>query len=128
MRSVIACRCTSAAIRASQGDLLMTRNRFVTGLVAAVTALGGMLLLAPPAHADQTNACTISQWPNIAGGQSSLKVACAESTATATEGAAGQQLRLEDYPQAAWHFGAARDVTTTAATAAGSKVLTSSSG
>ena len=110
----------------------MRRLRFGPVLVAATLASAAFIpIVATPAGAALVNGCTIAQWPNIAGGESGLKVACTESTATGSASggsavpAAGQETRLEDFNQAQWHFGAARSGTALATHAAGTTCLDS---
>jgi len=52
--------------------------------------------------------CGISQFPNTPAGQSNLKVSCTQTTTTAST---SQFYKVEDFPQAQWHFGAGRQVT-----------------
>jgi hypothetical protein len=110
----------------------MRRLRFGPVLVAATLASAAFIpIVATPAGAALANGCTIAQWPNIAGGESGLKVACTETTATGSAKggsavpAAGQETRLEDFNQAQWHFGAARSGTASAADATGTSCIDS---
>jgi len=110
----------------------MRRLRFGPVLLAATLASAAFIpIVATPSGASLTNGCTIAQWPNIAGGESGLKVACTETTATgsahggAAVPAAGQETRLEDFNQAQWHFGAARSGTASVADTAGTSCLDS---
>jgi hypothetical protein len=111
----------------------MRRLRFGPVLVAATLASAAFIpILATPAGAGLADGCTIAQWPNIAGGESGLKVACTETTATGSAKggsavpAAGQETRLEDFNQAQWHFGAARSGLAGALTAVGGFCITNS--
>ncbi|HEY5171348.1 MAG TPA: hypothetical protein VIK54_06435, partial [Acidimicrobiia bacterium] len=97
-------------------------KKSLIGLLAAVLAAATIVLAAPAGAI--VNACTVSMWPNLPGGQSNLKQNCTETTATGTVGghglgALGQETSLEDFPQAIWHFGAARAITASANNAAG---------
>jgi hypothetical protein len=71
------------------------------------------------------NTCNFNTFPAIPGNSSQLSVAC---TLTTAAGGAGNDYKIEDYPQVQWNGGEGRTVTTTAATAATSKVITASAG
>lgn len=80
------------------------------------------MTFAGPAHA-VTNACTIGEFGNVSGGTSQLKVACTLTTAV---GSTSTFYKTEDFPEAVWHTGAARQITTTAAVSG--KTITASAG
>ncbi len=104
----------------------MGRKRSFVGLVAAALAVA-TIALAAPAGAAVSNACAspggISQFPNAPAGQSTLQVSCTFTTATAI---ANPFFKVEDSPQAAWHFGAGRQVTGN--TTSGSTTITLTAG
>lgn len=104
----------------------MPRQRLVIGLVAAALAVATTIGFASPAGA-VTNSCAspggISQFPNAPAGQSTLQVSCTFTNATATANAFE---KVEDSPQAVWHFGAGRQVTGN--TTSGSTTITLTSG
>ena len=67
--------------------------------------------------------CNFNSFPAVPSSSSELSVNCILTTAV---GSAGNDYRIEDYPQASWSQGAGRSVTTTAATAKTSAVITAS--
>ena len=69
--------------------------------------------------------CNFNSFPAVPSGSSELSVNCILTTAV---GAAGNDYRIEDYPQASWNQGAGRTITTTAATAKTSATITASAG
>jgi hypothetical protein len=85
-------------------------------------ASGASNSVTPHANSD---GCGFDSFPSIPGSSSELAIRCTLTTAT---GGAGTSYRVEDLPFANWHSGAGRGVTTTAATAATSAVITASAG
>ena len=75
-------------------------------------------------HAN-SNACAFESFPSIPGNSSELAIRC---TLTSSTGGTGTSYRVEDLPYANWHTGQGRTITTTAATAATSAVITSAAG
>src|SRR5260370_41002646 len=80
--------------------------------------------LAGTASATISNSCTVGEFGNIGGGTSQLKVACTLTTAV---GGTSTFYKTEDFPEAMWHTGAARQITTTAVVSGG-KTITASAG
>jgi hypothetical protein len=68
------------------------------------------------------NGCTNGEYPNQPGGESQLSIACTLTTATGTSGNA---IRIEDFPEAQWHTGAARVTAADGHITAGSTTITS---
>ncbi len=110
----------------------MRHKRILFLLVAAALALP-IVTIAAPAGAI-ANACTLGEYGNLPAGQSELKVACTLTTASAS---VGLWNKIEDFSsgagatgraEAVWHVGAGRNVVTTAATVAPSKVITAAAG
>lgn len=97
------------------------RTMRLAALAATLTAVTG-LMVPTPAGADGDNTCKFSIFPTAPGGTSELTIGCFLTTAT---GAAGTKYKVEDHPAAVWHSGAARKVSTTAGTALGGTVITS---
>jgi len=111
----------------------MRHKRVLFLLVVAALALP-IATLATPAAAAPVNACTTSEYAALPASQSELKIACTLTTASAT---LGQYNKIEDFSagvgaagraEAVWHVGAARTVTTTAATAPNGTVITAAQG
>src|SRR5207249_2966443 len=109
----------------SRGKGLMPRKRIFVGLVAAALGVASIAFALPAGAV--TNSCAapggISQFPNAPAGQSTLQVSCTLTTATATS---SLFQKVEDSPQAVWHFGAGRQVTGN--TTSGSPTITLTSG
>lgn len=97
----------------------MRRPKFGSVLCAvAIATASAVPLFAAPAGAAVTNTCTtggagISQYPNDPGGQSSLRVSCTFTTATATS---STFWKVEESPEVVWHPGAGRTVVETSTT------------
>ncbi len=111
----------------------MRHKRILFLLVVAALALP-IATLATPATAAPVNACTTSEYAALPASQSELKIACTLTTASAT---VGQYNKIEDFSagvgaagraEAVWHVGAARTVTTSAATAPNGTVITAATG
>jgi hypothetical protein len=95
-------------------------HRRLFGRISAAAALVALavpvsLIAASPSQAAST--CTQSWSPNLAGGQSGLTVGCISDVADGNN-----KISIGDHTNAAWHRGAARTVTGTAAS--GSTALT----
>lgn len=95
-------------------------HRRLFGRISAAAALVALavpvsLIAASPSQAAST--CTQSWSPNLAGGQSGLTVGCISDVADGNN-----KISVGDHINAAWHRGAARTVTGTAAS--GSTALT----
>lgn len=105
----------------------LTNTDGYTFTVTAHNASGDGTVSDPSASVTPTPAaaCQFDSFPAVPGGSSELAVAC---TLTTGAGGLGNVYKIEDYPTINWHSGAGRSVTTTAATATTSKVITSSSG
>jgi hypothetical protein len=103
---------------------MVMRGSYRLGLFALLVAIGGLLVPGGSAGADGNNSCKFDMFPTAPGGSSELAAGCFLTSAV---GAAGNKYVIEDYPQAVWHSGAGRLITTTAATASG-KNITSSTG
>lgn len=98
--------------------MTLHRSRFARVLVASAVAMAAALpLLAAPAGAVVTTACTGGQYPSRFLAQAGFKVACTTAAADNTN-----HVDIHDSDNAIWHHGAARAVSlgsgTTAATAA----------
>ena len=102
------CRRVSTPQGLRGAQRMRIRKSFI-GLVAAATA-AGTLLLAAPAGAAST--CNSGEAPALQGQMSGLKIAC--TFLAADVGASSTYL---DYPNAVWHWGAARVVNVTQAAA-----------
>ena len=103
---------------------MVIRGSYRLGLFALLVAIGGLLVPGGSAGADGNNTCKFDMFPTAPGGSSELAAGCFLTSAI---GAAGNKYVIEDYPQAVWHSGAGRLITTTAATTSG-KNITSSTG
>src|SRR5438128_7411362 len=99
------------------------RVRRLAVITALVSVFG--LLVPSTAHADGSNLCKFSSFPNAPGYFSEFAIGCFYTSATFK---GGTRIIDEDFPQAVWHTGAARGIVATTATASGSKVITSASG
>jgi len=101
----------------------MRRLRFGSVIAAVALATGAVIpVLASPAGA-ATSCPEIGEYPAIQAAQSNLRVACNfDSTALSSN------FTIHDFQNAVWHNGAARSVTTTAATAVGGTVVTAAAG
>jgi len=94
----------------------------VVSAVALATAAVVPILAAP---AGATTACPeIGEYPAIQAAQSNLRVACNFDNPSGLS----SNFTIHDFQNAVWHNGAARLVTTTAATAVGGTVVTAAAG
>jgi hypothetical protein len=102
----------------------MRRLSFGSVLSAVALATAAVVpVLASPAGA--TTSCPeIGEYPAIQASQSNLRVACDFDN----PGGVSNNFTIHDFQNAVWHNGSARTVTTTAATANGSAVITASAG
>jgi len=82
---------------------------FVVGLSAALLAVSSIMILAGPAGAVGST-CDMSMNPAAGGNASGLNVAC-----ILNNGDSGTSITITDYPDAVWHYGAARNVNVTVA-------------
>jgi hypothetical protein len=98
----------------------MGRTKSKFALLGAASALALALPFASPASGI-INACSFGQFPNAPGGQSGLKAAC-----TFGNLAVKPTQTIHDFPQAAWHNGAAWKVTDGVTTAASATVTAAS--
>jgi hypothetical protein len=80
---------------------------FFVGLTAALLAVCSVIIVAGPAGA--ANACEESMNPAAAGNASGLVVGCTFDSPL------GTSIIIEDYADAVWHYGAARNVHVTVA-------------
>src|SRR6266550_4321161 len=85
----------------------MRRRRYFVGLFAALMAASTILIAtaAAPAGAVQSSHCKETMDPSGQGNASGLSVSCEFSSAGLSP-----QIRITDYKDAVWHYGAARTV------------------
>lgn len=88
-------------------------------LVACVALFGVALIPAGPAFA-AGGTCNVGMYPNIPAALSNLKVAC-----VFTSTGASSSTTVTDYPDATWHYGAARTVKGNTVSASNTITITS---
>lgn len=100
----------------------MRRRRFGLKWYSAGMLVALIAAMVPASPAGAANSCQFDVFPNAPNYSSELAIGCVLDHTTG----AGTSYSIEDFATAQWHTGSGRQVVTTASTASGSKVITSS--
>ncbi len=107
----------------------MSRRKPVRALLVAAAATTALLGMSGIPASAATSTCSIGEFPAIQASQSGANIACTfTNSADPALNEVSYNFTYHDFENAAYHQGAARKVTLTAATAIGGTVLTAAAG